>query len=172
MDGDTEAFGEFYRRKRPRIYRIAARICGRSEAEDVTQAVFLRLWKVLPGIERLHRIDRWLHRATVNKSIDVLRHVHQRIKLVLEEEHDHGHAGVRQSFESGELSDVFNRAAEFLGPRQRSAFVLCEMEGFTSKETARIMRIKSSSVRNLVMQARLKLRTAFRELFPEYAPRD
>lgn len=170
IDGDMEAYGAFYEMKRPRIFRIAARICGPDEAEDVVQAVFLRLWKVLPSISKLHRIDSWLYRATVNKCIDVLRHVHQRIKLVLVDEQDIQGKDLREQFQHGELASVFNRVAEFLSPRQRAAFVLCDIEGFTSEEAAGIMKAASSTVRNLLMNARIRLRESIRTHFPEYAP--
>lgn len=169
-DGDLEAYGRFYQIKRPKMYRIAARICGPDEAEDVVQAVFLRLWKVLPAIDRLHKIDGWLHRATVNKCIDVLRHVHQRIKLVLVDELDKQGVELRTQFQQGEITKVFDRLAEFLSPRQRTAFVLCEMEGYSSREAGDYMGVKGSTVRNMVMQAKTVLRQAIQDHFPEYLP--
>lgn len=172
IDGDTEAYGRFYSMKRPRMYRLAARICGPEDAEDVVQAVFLRLWKVLPSISKLYKIDKWLYRATINKSIDMLRHVHQRVRLVLADELDRDGSGVRELMDRGELIRVFDRVAEFLSPRQRTAFVLLEVEGFTSVEAAKYMRVTASTVRNLGMQARRKIRAAIREHYPEYAPRE
>jgi RNA polymerase sigma factor (sigma-70 family) len=70
----------------------------------------------------------------------------------------------------GEMAQVFNHAALRLGVRQRVAFILTEMEGFTSEEAAKLMDISASTVRNLTAQARAGLRTALREFFPEYVP--
>jgi RNA polymerase sigma-70 factor (ECF subfamily) len=70
----------------------------------------------------------------------------------------------------GELDRVFHATAGKLGERQRSAFVLREIEGFDTAEVAEILRVSRSTVRNLVHQARQGLRRELRKRFPEYAP--
>ena len=171
-EGDQTAFSVYFRRKRSRIFRLAARICGPNEADDVTQVVFLRLWKVLPALEDLSKADAWLARTTTNRAIDHLRHIGRKLRIVLDEKHMNVQDRCEQSLNRGELAAVFDRAAERLGERQRLAFVLRELEGYSSDETAQMMGIAASTVRNLVMQARAGLRTALRKLFPEYVPGD
>ena len=172
VEGDQAAFSVYFRRKRSRIFRLAARICGPNEADDVTQVVFLRLWKVLPALEDLSKADAWLARTTTNRAIDHLRHIGRKLRIVLDEKHMNVQEKCEQNLNRGELAVVFNRAAEQLGERQRLAFVLRELEGYSSDETAEMMGIASSTVRNLVMQARTGLRAALKKLFPEYVPGD
>jgi RNA polymerase sigma-70 factor (ECF subfamily) len=167
---DQEAFAEYVKLKRKRVYRIAARICGPDEADDVAQVVFLRLWKVLPGLKDLSKTDAWLTRVTVNRAIDMLRHIGRRLRLVISEKQTGLEKPDEDALQKGDLNRVFNRASQRIGERQRIAFVLREMEGFSSAETAELMAVEESTVRNLVMQARKGLRKALREMFPEYAP--
>ena len=170
VEGDRQAFGAFFKNKRARIYRLAARICGPAEADDVVQVVFLRLWKVLPALKDLSKVNAWLTRTTVNRAIDVLRHIGRKLRIVVNEKEQGLQKMYVEPLHRGELTQVFNRAAERLGERQRLAFILREMEGFSSDETAEIMAVTGSTVRNLVMQARKGLRLALRDLFPEYVP--
>ena len=170
VDGDSQAFGAFFKSKRARYHRLAARICGPAEADDVVQVVFLRLWKVLPTMQDLNSVDAWLNRTTVNRAIDVLRHIGRKLKIVVTEKRHGLQKMYVEPLHRGEITQVFNRAAERLGDRQRIAFILREMEGFSSVEAGELMGISGSTVRNLVKQARAGLRKAVRELFPEYAP--
>lgn len=167
--GDRIAFEALFRRKRPRIYRLAARICGPTEADDIVQVVFLRLWRELPVMD-LRNIDAWLTRVAINRSIDMLRHVGRRVHMMVNERNAGVAHAVVEPFVRGEMAQVFNHAALRLGERQRVAFILTEMEGFTSEEAGQLMEISASTVRNLTAQARGNLRQALREFFPEYAP--
>lgn len=141
--GDTVAFGKVFQLKRERVFRLAARIAGPSEADDVVQVVFIRLWKTLPQLRNFLAIDSWLTRATVNRSIDALRHVGRRLKVITNKELDpeSSSSGVEVA-PRGELSKVFAKVSECLGDRQKVAFVLMEMEGYTSDEAGKIMKIK------------------------------
>lgn len=171
--GDSVAFGKVFRLKRERVFRLAARIAGPSEADDIVQVVFIRLWKTLPVIRNLRAIDSWITRATVNRSIDALRHVSRRMKVISGEELNLEMVLVNSfSGVGGELTKVFDKISECLGERQKVAFVLMEMEGYSSIEAAEVMKIKSSTVRNLVMKAREKLRNEMMQLFPEYVPNE
>ena len=171
--GDSAAFGKFFRMKRERVFRLAARIAGPSDAEDVVQVVFIRLWKTLPVIRNLKAIDSWLTRTTVNRSIDALRHVGRRLKLFSNQAVDPETSPCTTSSSSaGEMTRIFTSISECLGERQKVAFVLMELEGYSSHEAGKLMKISSSTVRNLVMKARQKLREEMKQVFPEYVPKN
>jgi RNA polymerase sigma-70 factor (ECF subfamily) len=169
-EGDMEAFAALVRRKRLRVYRLAARICGPEEADDVTQVVFLRLWRHIHIFRDSGTVDRWLTRVAVNRAIDAARHVGRRLKLVARGSQGWSPTPVEESLMRGEITQVFTEMAERLGERQRAAFSLRELEGYDTKEVARILGVSKSTVRNLVRQARQGLRKALREQFPEYSP--
>jgi len=171
-EGDRAAFTELVRRRRPRVHRLAARICGPEEAEDVTQVVFLRLWRELPRLVASGHMERWLARVTVNRAIDALRHIARRLRMLARRSEEGPPPPLEESLQRGEIARVFAAVAEGLGERQRAAFVLREMEGYGTREVALILGVTASTVRNMVHQARRGLRRALRERFPEYAPRE
>lgn len=169
-EGDVEAFAELVKRKWQRVYRIAARVCGPAEAEDVTQVVFLRLWRHMCEFVESGNVDRWLAKVAVNRAIDTSRHVWRRLRLAELNNKGADLPPFEDALMSGEITRVFAAAADGLGERQRIAFVLREMEEFDTQEVAELMGVSKSTVRNLVSQARRGLRKALRDKFPEYSP--
>ena len=170
--GDLAAFTELVRQRRPRIHRLAARICGPEEAEDITQVVFLRLWRELPRLVARGHVERWLARVTVNRAIDTQRHIARRLRMLDRRRREGPPPALEESLQRGEMTRVFAAVAEELGDRQRAAFVLRELEGYETREVASILGVTASTVRNLVHQARRGLRRSLRVRFPEYAPRE
>ncbi len=168
--GDTDAFAELVKLKRALVHRIAARICGPVEADDVSQLVFVKLWREIPRLRDGAQVNRWLVRVAANQAIDTARHVGRRLKLVLARRAEHSSATPDEMLFRGELSRIFTDVAERLGERQRAAFVLREIEGCDTREVADALGVKPSTVRNLVRQARQGLKKALRERYPEFAP--
>ncbi|HUX08922.1 MAG TPA: RNA polymerase sigma factor [Acidobacteriota bacterium] len=161
--------------RRDLVHRIAARIVGPDEADDVAQLVFIKFWRELPRLPRNiggAGIDRWLVRVTANKAIDLARHVGRRIKLVERRGMEWAQQPLDEALERGEAARVFIDVAGAIGERQRAAFVLREIEGYATEEVAEILDVAHSTVRNLVHQARQGLRREIRRRFPEYAPAD
>ena len=71
LEGDMEAFEQIVRRSRNRVFWTAYNIVGNEEAaKDVSQAVFVRLWKQLGKFRKDRPLDPWLRRMTVNLGID------------------------------------------------------------------------------------------------------
>jgi RNA polymerase sigma-70 factor (ECF subfamily) len=171
--GDAEAFGLLVKPRRGLVHRIAARIVGPDEADDVSQLVFIRFWRELPRLPRGidgTGINRWLVRVAVNKAIDLARHVGRRLKLVERQRMDWSPRPLEEQLAGGELARLFTDMAGAIGERQRAAFVLREIEGFATEEVAEILEVTPSTVRNLVHQARQGLRREMRKRFPEYIP--
>ena len=181
--GDKAAFESLARRRWHRVRRVAARICGPDEADDIAQVVFLRLWRHLPRLRgRLLAasaraaggaavgLDRWLVRVAANKAIDCSRHIGRHLRLIERQKSEPETATPSAALAGGEVARVFSQIASVLGERQRAAFVLREMEGLPGGEVAEILGVTASTVRNLVSQARRTLRSELRKRFPEYAP--
>jgi RNA polymerase sigma-70 factor, ECF subfamily len=58
---------------RPRILRYLARLVGESEAEDLTQEVFVRVHRALPGFRGEAQLSTWIYRIATNTALDRLR---------------------------------------------------------------------------------------------------
>ncbi len=182
-EGDQDAFEELVRLKRDKIFWVAYQVVGREEdARDISQLVFLRVWKSLDRYDEKYAFNTWLHTITVRLSIDFLRR--QGKKQALTDEFDEtlpGTSSVDRSptlpeqdrrIQTEEIQRIFNRLARYLTERQRSIFVLREFQGMSMKEIAEIVGCRESTVRNHMFQARTVLREKLKRHFPEYLPRE
>jgi RNA polymerase sigma-70 factor, ECF subfamily len=175
--GDLQAFEILVREKRNQVFRIARQILGdEEEAKDIAQLVFIRLWQTLGRFREGSSFNAWLHRITVNLAIDASRRRQGRGRVEAKE------PAVLESAPSptgtdgaemarGEVQRVFQQLAARLSPRQRAAFVLREIEGFSTEEVSEMLGMRISTVRNHVHAARRTLQEGLRRLFPEYARR-
>jgi RNA polymerase sigma-70 factor (ECF subfamily) len=173
-DGDVEAVNELVRRKREQVVRIAYQITGDWEdAVDVSQGVFVRLWKGLGRYDPARRFDTWLYRITVNAAIDLVRRrgprgSHQPLPEGASE--PEAVSRTESALDLAELRRAFVALSAQLAPKQRIAFVLREIEGLETAEVARIMKVTESTVRNHILQARRSLRAGLEREYPGLVP--
>src|SRR5688572_28491633 len=93
-DGDVPAYRELVRRHAPNLRRFAGRLLrDDTEAEDVVQETFLRLWQRAADYTPAARVGTWLHRIAHNLSVDRLR---ARGRLTALDDDDAGAASARQ----------------------------------------------------------------------------
>jgi RNA polymerase sigma-70 factor (ECF subfamily) len=147
-----------------RVYRLAYRLTGnRHDAEDLTQEVFVRVFRSLssytPGT-----FEGWLHRITTNLFLDSARRK-QRIRFEgLADEMAHRLAGSEptpaQAFDDSHLDDDVQAALKALPPEYRAAVVLCDIEGFSYEEIAATLGVKLGTVRSRIHRGRAQLRSA------------
>ena len=175
--GDREAFETLVRLKRERVVRTAFQVTGEMEdALDVAQGVFLKVWNGLGQFDPNRRFDTWLHRITVNAAIDMLRQREPRGTLQpLPDDPSNlaaaGQTGLEESIDLARLRKIFRHLADGLAPKQRTAFVLREIEGLGTAEVASVMGVAESTVRNHLLQARRILRERMIRDFPGWLPR-
>lgn len=176
--GDTRAFEDLVVLKREQVVRTAYQVTGDLEdARDVAQRVFLRLWKILDRFDPRRKFDTWVYRITVNAAIDHLRSRGARpAPQPLPDDCSRFEAatdqrpGAEHALDLSELQRAFRRLAARLGPKQRAAFVLRELEGRETAEVARILNVRQSTVRNHLLQARRILRAGLEREYPELVP--
>ena len=174
-DGDSEAVNELVRRKREQVVRIAYQVTGDWEdAVDVSQGVFVRLWKGLRRYDPSRRFDTWLYRITVNAAIDLVRSRERGLQPLPDEPQElpapRAGPGAESALDLAELRQAFARLSARLAPKQRVAFVLREVEGLETAEVARIMNVAESTVRNHLLQARRVLRLGLEREYPGLVP--
>jgi RNA polymerase sigma factor (sigma-70 family) len=147
-----------------RVYRLAYRLTGdRHDAEDLTQEVFVRVFRSLssytPGT-----FEGWLHRITTNLFLDQARR-RQRIRFdALSEERAARLASVGPTPDTAYADQTFDddveRALATLPPEFRAAVVLCDVEGLSYEEIAAILGVKLGTVRSRIHRGRAQLRRA------------
>jgi RNA polymerase sigma factor (sigma-70 family) len=153
-----------------RVYRLAYRLTGdRHDAEDLTQEVFVRVFRSLhtysPGT-----FEGWLHRITTNLFLDQARRK-QRIRFdALSDERAARLASSSPAPEAAyadqRFDDDIERALATLPPDFRAAVVLCDVEGLSYEEIAQILDAKLGTVRSRIHRGRAMLRSALAHRAP------
>jgi RNA polymerase sigma-70 factor (ECF subfamily) len=160
---------ELVRDHSAQVYRLAYRLTGnRPDAEDLTQDVFVRVFKSIntfqPGT-----LEGWLHRITTNLFLDQARR-RQRIRMdALSAAPDHlwgSASGPEELHLDGELEADVDAALRALSPEQRVAVVLCDIEGLSYEEIAAVLDVKLGTVRSRIARGRAALREALAHRAP------
>jgi RNA polymerase sigma-70 factor (ECF subfamily) len=163
LDGEEmSGFEELYRKHYRRVYSICLRMTGNlAEAEDLTQEVFIQLYRKLDSFRGEAAFTTWLHRLTVNQVL-----MHFRKRSVRSE----------QITEDGEIPDsvdpdtvnpeampivdriALESAISELPPGYRTVFVLHDVEGYEHEEIAKLLDCSAGTSKSQLHKARLKLR--------------
>ena len=172
VDG-VPTWEEIVDRHSDRVYRLALRLTGnRHDAEDLTQEVFVRVFRSLdtyqPGT-----FEGWIHRITTNLFLDHARRK-QRIRFdALSDESaarlPTREAGPEAAFEATHFDDDVQRALDALSPDFRAAVVLCDIEGLSYEEIAATLGVKLGTVRSRIHRGRAQLREALAHRDPKLA---
>jgi RNA polymerase sigma factor (sigma-70 family) len=164
---------EVVREHSGRVYRLADRLTGNShDAEDLTQEVFVRVFRSLPTYSP-GTFEGWLHRITTNLFLDMTRR-RQRIRFEgLGEETAARLRGAEptpsQAFDERHLDFDISAALADLPPEYRAAVVLCDIEGLTYEEIADVLGVKLGTVRSRIHRGRAQLRAALEHRRPRRA---
>jgi RNA polymerase sigma-70 factor (ECF subfamily) len=174
--GDEMALDELIVRKTGPLLQLAFRILGdREEARDVVQVAFFRVWENRERFDDRWSPNTWIYRIVNNLAIDHLRSRQSRERQVepvrrhLRQVADSHSRRRFSSLGESEVMDIFRELAGELTEKQRSVFILRELEGLSSQEVAEVLGCRESTVRNHLFNARRVLRRSLLERYPEYA---
>jgi RNA polymerase sigma-70 factor (ECF subfamily) len=158
--GDSWAFGMIFDHYHDSIYRfIASRVQRPSDAEDLTQLVFVKALEALPRYEsRGVPFGGWLFRLARNAVIDHIRTRHEHSELDSLVEAAHGQAGPDEIAVVRQELDAVGAALAALTDEQREAIDLRFFAGLSARETAEAMGKQEGTVRGLQFRAIASLR--------------
>ncbi|MCU0634683.1 MAG: RNA polymerase sigma factor [Gemmatimonadaceae bacterium] len=160
VDGDRQAFAELVERLHPRALRFAHRMLGEtSDAEDVVQDTFIRVWKALPRFRVGAPFDPWFFKILGNRCRTALERRKRDATEVLEPELV-AEASAPDPYQLDEVHRVLNT----LPAEQREAFLLYHVEGFSYEEIAQVTGAGLSALRMRVKRAMDTLRARLVEV--------
>jgi RNA polymerase sigma-70 factor (ECF subfamily) len=171
--GDTSSFEQLVRRKTSKVYSLCYRIIGNAEdAKDISQLVFIKLWENLGKYDPHFAFDTWLYRMVTNVAIDFLRNkqsrenaINSNLRLVRTSSDAEQGVVVQRK----EIENVFNTVSAVLSPKQKTIFVMREMDDLPSSEIAKVLGCRESTVRNHLFNARKLMQQQLKKRFPEYS---
>ncbi len=174
--GNTAAFEELVNRYERKIFRLGMNITqNREDAEDVMQEAFLKSYTNLDRFQGDSRFYTWLVRIAVNQALMKLRKrrpnqfsldepLHGEDDSVFREIEDWG-PSPEKKFAQTELNDILNTVIGELDPIFRVVFLLRDVEGISTEDTAQILDISAAAVKSRLLRARLKLRQKLNRYF-------
>jgi len=147
-------FREFFEGEHRQLFKTLYFVTGsRADAADLMQEAFLKLWERWDRIDQIEDPVAYLFRVALNGFRMRARAARRAALRPLP------FATPRDPFDDVDLREDVRRMLEAAAPRQRAALVLLDLYGYDSKEAARIMGIRPSTVRALATQGRAVLRT-------------
>jgi RNA polymerase sigma-70 factor (ECF subfamily) len=182
--GDDKAFEELVRRYRQRIFALTLHITGnQSDADDVTQEVFLNAYRALDRFEGRSQFFTWLYRMAVNRSLNLHRSRSRRRETGMDDPRVELAVAVDAAGNplKGEvLRRTYKRllsALDELSPTIRTSVVLVILQGLSHEEAAIIQDCRPGTIAWRIHEARQRLRQALHKdptgkLKPEEEPSD
>ena len=172
QQGNAAAFEQLYRRYSRRVYALCLRIVKNdSEAEDLTQEAFLRLFRKIHTFRGEASFSTWLHRLATNVALMRLRRKrYTEVSMDANSEPDEDESGPHVELGgpdlrlSGALDRVnLRRAIEQLPEGYKEMFILHDVEGYEHHEIAKILGCSSGNSKSQLYKARLRLRELLQE---------
>ncbi len=156
-----ECFSTFVALRRDRARRLAWRLVGGDEAaaEDVTQDAFVKAYQALDSFRGEASLETWFYRILVRQAHNYRRW--RAVRTLWQSEEDpadptpQGDPGLRRRIA---------HALDQLSRRQREAFILVHLEGFTVQECADFLGKPSGTVKSHLHRALVKLRAELADL--------
>ena len=175
--GDDSAFEELVRRYDRNVFRIAQHITqNREDAEDVVQDAFLKAYTNLQQFQEQSKFYTWLVRIAVNEALMKLRRRRPERMVSLDEDIKTEDDSVprevadwspnpEQNYNQAELREILSRTIQGLPPGFRTVFILRDVEGLSTEETAEALELSIPAVKSRLLRARLQLRERLNRFF-------
>jgi RNA polymerase sigma-70 factor, ECF subfamily len=164
--GDVAAFEQLVGAHADRLYAVVVRFVGdRVEAEDVVQEALLRAWRGIGRFGGRAAFFTWLYRIAVNEANRALdKRTRRGSGVAIDEDAAQlaapAHEGPASQAEHIELRNGLDVAIAALESPYRTALVLRDVEGLSTREAAAIAGVGEAAFKSRLHQARLKVRVA------------
>ena len=171
--GEHEAFEELVNRNAAKVHTLIYRFLGDpGQVEDLTQEVFLRVYRTAPRYQPTAKFSTWLYRIAANLSFNVLRSKRRGQPLQLDiaysedgepffrDVEDDRLTAPHERLDAEELRTKLAEAIEQLPENQKVAIILNKYEQKSYEDIALILNCSTMAVKSLLSRARSNLRQA------------
>ena len=176
----TYEFTKIYKEYYSRILLYLTRIMGAEDAEDTAQDVFERVNNGLHRFQGESRLSTWIYRIATNAAIDRSRSAAYKIKkeqVPIEKDSADSFPGHREEIKppstdqlliKKEMGECIDEYIDTLPDSYKTIIVLSEIEGFTNKEIAEVLKLSVENVKIRLHRARVKLKSVLNEVCDFY----
>ena len=177
--GDIQSLSLIYERYSRRVFNICLRmIRDRSDAEDLTQDVFVQLFRKIHTFRGQSAFSTWLHRLAVNMVLMEIRsrksHRYTLVPIEIKSEEDES---LYDQFGREDMSlrgcvdrILLQDALDELPPGYRVVFLLHDVHGYEHQEIAEILSCSVGNCKSQLHKARIKLRKLIENQAPAQEP--
>jgi RNA polymerase sigma-70 factor (ECF subfamily) len=179
-NGRESAFRSLVERYQGLVLNCVFRFVREKEtARDLTQEVFLEVYRSLPSFRGEAQLSTWIYRIAIARSLNYLKAMKRkkrfafvtslfgegpdRVEVAAGTGEDPGAA-----LENKERAHVLDAALNTLPENQRVAFTLSKVEGMSYQEIALVLHVSVASVESLIHRARIRLRRELMEYYRQH----
>lgn len=179
-NGRESAFRSLVERYQGLVLNCVFRFVREKEtAQDLTQEVFLEVYRSLPAFRGEAQLSTWIYRIAVARSLNHLKAMKRkkrfafvismfgegadRVEAVAGAGDDPGAV-----LENKERARVLNAALSALPENQRIAFTLSKVDGMSYQEIGLVLNVSLASVESLIHRARVRLRSTLMEYYKQH----
>jgi RNA polymerase sigma-70 factor, ECF subfamily len=175
--GDVQAFETLVNKYDRQIFRIAQHITqNREDAQDIVQDAFLKAYEKLDQFQGNSKFYTWLVRIAVNESLMRLRKRRTGKMVSIDDDIETEEGSVprdladwspnpEQNYSQAELAEILRKTIQGLPHGFRIVFVLRDVDGLSTEETAETLGLSVPAVKSRLLRARLQLRERLTRYF-------
>jgi len=177
QNGDRDAFQDIVGQYKKMVYFLAWDIAGNhQDAEDITQNVFIKVFRHFHKYSADSKFSSWLYRIAVNASIDALRQRNRKKEDPVEDFDSVGEStqpwineralNPESQTDHTNVQHQIEKALSQLAPREKTVFVMRHYNDFPLKEIAEILHLSSGSVKSYLFRAVQKIQKELAQYHP------
>jgi RNA polymerase sigma-70 factor (ECF subfamily) len=177
LSGDQQAWETIVRQHWRKVFNVAYKFVGKhDEAEDLTQDIFLKIFKALSTFDRRANFQTWIVSISRNLCIDHYRSVRKERQTIAREvdagdlQPASSDRGPYASAEHQDLRAMLRLALEGLPPTLRTAVVLRDLQELSYQEIADRLRLPEGTVKSRINRGRLELARQLKRLQDKQPP--
>ena len=170
LKGDMQSFEELMYQYEKKVYNVALRVFKNPEdAKDISQDVFIKIYKNLDKFDNKSSFSTWLYRITTNTCIDELRKRKGKETISIDNDIEDDEGNFKREFADNEPTPeekVISKEGESeiiksmntLSDEHRTIIVMRDIEGLSYTEISEIIGVSIGTVKSRISRARLQLK--------------
>jgi RNA polymerase sigma-70 factor (ECF subfamily) len=172
--GDRQALAQLVKNNEQTVYNFSFKICrNKDKAEHIMQETFFSMIKSLHQFDGNSKISTWLYRIVSNHCLMLARKDKSKTFISIdnddelyEDKYTADWSNIpNQNVENTELKKILDESIDKLSPEYRIVFLLRDVEGLSTEETAELTELTVPAVKSRLHRARAFLRKELNEAF-------